>query len=92
MGVAALNLVPKLRTILSGNQKDSSGYAATILGQIARDTAAAWQNENLSPQQRQQAVTEFTKVLRIMEAPNAQFNREPRDRVRNALTRLKSIK
>ncbi len=92
MGVAALNLVPKLRTILSSNLKDSPGYAATILGQIARDTAAAWQNENLSPQQRQKAVTEFTKVLRIMEAPNARFNREPRDRVRNALTRLNSIK
>ncbi|MEM7554904.1 MAG: HEAT repeat domain-containing protein [Cyanobacteria bacterium P01_A01_bin.84] len=92
MGVGALNLVPKLRIMLTSNQKNSSGYAATILGQIARDTAVAGQNGNLSPQQRQQAIAEFTKVLRIMEAPNARFNRQPRDRIRNALTRLQSIR
>ncbi|KST66271.1 HEAT repeat domain-containing protein [Mastigocoleus testarum] len=91
MGANALSLVPKLRTILTGNQKHSPGYAATILGQIARDTATAWQNSNLPTQQRQQAIAEFTKVLRIMEAPNARFNKEPRARVRNALSRLGSI-
>ncbi len=92
MGVAALNIVPKLRTILTGNQKHSPGYAATILGEIAQDTAIAWQNDNLSSKQRQQAIAEFTKVLRIMQNPNARFNRQPRDRIRNALNNLKSIK
>ncbi|MEM6755353.1 MAG: HEAT repeat domain-containing protein, partial [Cyanobacteria bacterium P01_C01_bin.38] len=90
MGVAALDIVPKLRTILSGNQKNSPGYAATILGEIAQDTATARQNGNLSTQEAQKAIAEFTKVLRIMEAPNARFNRQPRDRVRNALNRLKN--
>ncbi|AFZ01460.1 HEAT repeat domain-containing protein [Calothrix sp. PCC 6303] len=92
MGATALNLVPKLRTILMGNRKNSSGYAATILGQVAQDTATAWHKGNLSPQQRQQAITEFAKVLQIMEAPKAKFNRQPRDRVRNALTTLRNSK
>jgi len=90
-GAAALDLVPKLRALLVGNQKNSPGYAATILGMIARDTAAAWQNGSISANQRQQAIAEFTKVLNIMQAPNAGFNREPVDRVRNGLTILKGV-
>jgi HEAT repeat protein len=90
-GSAALDLVPKLRAMLVGKQKDSPGYAATILGQIARDTAVAWQNGSLSANQRQQAIAELTKVLNIMQAPNARFNREPVERVRNALTTLRGI-
>ncbi|MBW4507997.1 MAG: HEAT repeat domain-containing protein [Scytonematopsis contorta HA4267-MV1] len=90
MGVAALDLVPKLRTILIGNRKHSPAYAATVLGQIARDTATAWQNGNLSSQQRQQAIAEFTKVLQIIQAPNARFNREPGNRVSNALNILRN--
>jgi HEAT repeat protein len=90
-GAAALDLVPKLRALLVGNQKNSPGYAATILGMIARDTAAAWQNGSISANQRQQAIAEFTKVLNIMQAPNARFNREPVDRVRNGLTILRSV-
>jgi HEAT repeat protein len=90
-GAAALDLVPKLRAMLVGNQKNSPGYAATILGQIARDTAVAWQNGSLSANQRQQAIAELTKVLNIMQAPNARFNREPIDRVRNALTTLRGV-
>jgi HEAT repeat protein len=90
MGVAALDLVPKLRTILTGNRKHSPAYAATVLGQIARDTATAWQNGNLSSQQRQQAIAEFTKVLQIIQAPNALFNREPGNRVSNALNILRN--
>jgi hypothetical protein len=58
---------------------------------IARDTAAAWQNGSISANQRQQAIAEFTKVLNIMQAPNAGFNREPVDRVRNGLTILKGV-
>ncbi|AFZ00964.1 HEAT repeat domain-containing protein [Calothrix sp. PCC 6303] len=91
LGVRALDLVPKLRVILVGKQKNSSGYAATILGQIALDTAVAGQTGNLSPKQRKQAIAQFNKVLQIMEAPNARFNTQPRDRIRNALTRLRSI-
>jgi HEAT repeat protein len=90
-GPAALDLVPKLRALLVSNQKNSPGYAATILGQIARDTAAASQNGTLAPNQRQQAIAEFTKVLNIMQAPNARFNREPVERVRNALTILRGV-
>jgi HEAT repeat protein len=90
-GPAALELVPRLRALLVGKQKDSPGYAATILGQIARDTAVAWQNGSLSANQRQQAIAELTKVLNIMQAPNARFNREPVERVRNALTRLRGV-
>lgn len=90
-GAAALDLVPKLRAMLVGNQKNSPGYAATILGQIARDTAVAWQNGSLSANQRQQAIAEFTKVLNIMQAPKARFNREPIERVRNALTTLRGV-
>jgi HEAT repeat protein len=90
-GSAALDLVPKLRAMLVGKQKDSPGYAATILGQIARHTAVAWQNGSLSANQRQQAIAELTKVLNIMQAPNARFNREPIERVRNALTTLRGI-
>jgi hypothetical protein len=90
-GAAALDLVPKLRAILVGNQKDSPGYAATILGEIARDTAIAWQNGNLSANQRQQAIAELSKVLNIMQAPNARFNREPVERVRNAVTTLRGV-
>jgi HEAT repeat protein len=91
LGAAALDLVPKLRALLVGNKKDSPGYAATILGQIARDTAVAWQNGSLSASQRQQAIAELTKVLNIMQAPKARFNREPIDRVRNALTTLRGV-
>lgn len=90
-GAAALDLVPKLRAMLVGKQKNSPGYAATILGEIARDTAIAWQNGSLSANQRQQAIAELTKVLNIMQAPNARFNREPIDRVRNALTTLRGV-
>ncbi len=90
-GAAALDLVPKLRAMLVGKQKNSPGYAATILGEIARDTAVAWQNGSLSANQRQQAIAELTKVLNIMQAPNARFNREPIDRVRNALTTLRGV-
>ncbi|HEY9613128.1 HEAT repeat domain-containing protein [Allocoleopsis sp.] len=90
-GAAALDLVPKLRAMLVSNKKDSPGYAATILGQIARDTAVAWQNGSLSANQRQQAIAEFTKVLNIMQAPKARFNREPIERVRNALTTLRGV-
>ncbi|AFZ21726.1 HEAT repeat domain-containing protein [Allocoleopsis franciscana] len=90
-GPAALDLVPKLRTMLVGNQKNSPGYAATILGQIARDTAVAWHNGSLSAKQRQQAIAELTKVLNIMQAPKARFNREPVERVRNALTKLRGV-
>jgi HEAT repeat protein len=90
-GSAALDLVPKLRALLVGKQKNSPGYAATILGQIARDTAVAWQNGSLSANQRQQAIAELTKVLNIMQAPNARFNREPIERVRNALTTLRGV-
>ncbi|NEQ23394.1 MAG: HEAT repeat domain-containing protein [Microcoleus sp. SIO2G3] len=90
-GAAALDLVPKLRALLVGNQKDSPGYAATILGEIARDTAIAWQNGSLSANQRQQAIAELTKVLNIMQAPNARFNSEPVERVRNALTILRGV-
>jgi HEAT repeat protein len=90
-GAAALDLVPKLRAILVGNQKDSPGYAATILGEIARDTAIAWQNGNLSANQRQQAIAELSKVLNIMQAPKARFNREPVERVRNAVTTLRGV-
>jgi hypothetical protein len=89
--VRALDLVPKLRAMLVGKQKNSPGYAATILGEIARDTALAWQNGSLSANQRQQAIAELTKVLNIMQAPNARFNREPIDRVRNALTTLRGV-
>jgi HEAT repeat protein len=89
LGPAALDVVPKLRALLVGNQKDSPGYAATILGMIARDTAVAWQNGSISANQRQQAIAEFTKVLNIMQAPNARFNREPVDRVRNGLATLR---
>ena len=90
-GAAALDLVPKLRVLLVSNQKNSPGYAATILGNIAQDTAVAWQNRTLSANQRQQAIAEFTKVLNIMQAPNARFNRQPIDRVRNALTILRGV-
>jgi HEAT repeat protein len=90
-GAAALDLVPKLRVLLVSNQKNSPGYAATILGNIAQDTAVAWQNRSLSANQRQQAIAEFTKVLNIMQAPNARFNRQPIDRVRNALTILRGV-
>jgi len=90
-GAAALDLVPKLRVLLVSNQKNSPGYAATILGNIAQDTAVAWQNRTLSANQRQQAIAEFTKVLNIMHAPNARFNRQPIDRVRNALTILRGV-
>lgn len=90
-GPAALDLVPKLRTMLVGNQKNSPGYAATILGQIARDTVVAWQNGSLSAKQRQQAIAELTKALNIMQAPKARFNREPVERVRNALTKLRGV-
>lgn len=91
LGAAALDLVPKLRVLLVSNQKNSPGYAATILGEIAQDTALAWQNRTLSANQRQQAIAEFTKVLNIMQAPNARFNRQPIDRVRNALTALRGV-
>ena len=90
-GPAALDLVPKLRAMLVGNQKNSPGYAATILGQIARDTAIAWQNGSLSANQRQQAIAELTKVLNIIQPPKARFNREPIERVRNALTTLRGV-
>ena len=90
-GAAALDLVPKLRVLLVSNQKNSPGYAATILGEIAQDTAVAWQNRTLSANQRQQAIADFTKVLNIMQAPNARFNRQPIDRVRNALTILRGV-
>jgi HEAT repeat protein len=90
-GAAALDLVPKLRALLVSNKKYSPGYAATILGQIARDTAVAWQNGSLSANQRQQAIAELTKVLNIMQAPNARFNREPVERVRNAVTTLRGV-
>ncbi|MBE9127474.1 MULTISPECIES: HEAT repeat domain-containing protein [unclassified Coleofasciculus] len=90
-GPAALNLVPKLRSFLVSNQKDSPGYAATILGEIARDTATAWLNGHLSDNQRLQAIAEFTPVLSIMQAPNARFNREPVERVRYALTTLRGV-
>lgn len=90
-GAAALDLVPKLRAMLVGNQKNSPGYAATILGQIALDTTVAWQNGSLSANQRQKAIAELTKVLNIMQAANARFNREPIDRVRNALTTLRGF-
>ena len=91
LGVGALDLVPKLRTLLVSNKKDSPGYAATILGEIARDTAVAWQNGSLSANQRTSAIAELTKVLTIMQAPNARFNREPVERVRNALSTLQGI-
>jgi HEAT repeat protein len=90
-GAAALDLVPKLRSLLVSNQKESPGYAATILGEISRDTAVAWQNGSLSANQRQQAIAELAKVLNIMQAPNARFNREPIERVRNALTTLRGV-
>lgn len=90
-GAASLDLVPKLRALLVSNKKDSPGYAATILGEIARDTAIAWQNGNLNEDQRQQAISEFTKVLSIMQAPNARFNREPIDRVRTGLATLRGV-
>jgi len=89
LGPVALDLVPKLRALLVSNKKNSPGYAATTLGMIARDTAAAWQNGTLSANQRQIAIAEFTKVLNIMQAPNARFNREPVDRVRNGLATLR---
>lgn len=89
LGPAVLDLVPKLRALLVSNLKNSPGYAATTLGMIARDTATAWQNGRLSANQRQQAIAEFTKVLNIMQAPNARFNREPVERVRNALANLR---
>ncbi|EDX74200.1 hypothetical protein MC7420_4185 [Coleofasciculus chthonoplastes PCC 7420] len=90
-GSASLDVVPKLRALLVSNKKDSPGYAATILGEIARDTAIAWQNGNLSEDQRQQAISEFTQVLSIMQAPNARFNREPIDRVRTGLATLRGV-
>ncbi|NEQ64693.1 MAG: HEAT repeat domain-containing protein [Symploca sp. SIO2D2] len=90
-GEASLGLVPKLRSLLVSNKKHSPGYAATILGEIARDTAIAWQNGNISPSQRQQAIADFTQVLAIMQAPNARFNREPVERVRNGLATLRGI-
>jgi HEAT repeat protein len=88
LGVAALDLVPRLRLFLTSNQKNSAGYAATVLGQIAQDTSIAWNRGNLPAKQRQQAIAEFTKVLNIMQAPNARFNREPVNRVRSALAVL----
>ncbi|NES19946.1 MAG: HEAT repeat domain-containing protein [Symploca sp. SIO3E6] len=91
-GAASLGLVPKLRSLLVSNKKHSSGYAATILGEIARDTAIAWQNGNISASQRQQAIADFTQVLAIMQAPNARFNREPVERVRNGLAILRGDK
>jgi len=91
LGPAALDLVPKLQALLVGNQKNSPGYAATTLGMIARDTAVAWQNGRLSASGRQQAIAQFTKVLNIMQAPNARFNREPVERVRNALATLRGV-
>lgn len=91
LGPAALDLVPKLRTLLVSNLKNSPGYAATTLGMIARDTAAAWQNGRLSANGRQKAIAQFTQVLNIMQAPNARFNREPVERVRNALTILRGV-
>jgi len=90
-GEASLGLVPKLRSLLVSNKKHSPGYAATILGEIARDTAIEWQNGNISPSQRQQAIADFTQVLAIMQAPNARFNREPVERVRNGLATLRGI-
>jgi HEAT repeat protein len=91
MGSGALDLVPKLRALLMSNLKSSPGYAATTLGMIARDTAVAWQNGHLAANQRQQAIAQFTQVLNIMQAPNARFNREPVERVRNALTILRGV-
>lgn len=90
-GSASLDVVPKLRALLVSNKKDSPEYAATILGEIARDTAIAWQNGNLSEDQRQQAIREFTQVLSLMQAPNARFNREPIDRVRTGLATLRGV-
>ena len=92
LGSAALDLVPKLRALLVRNQKNSPGYAATTLGMIARDTAVGWSNSSLSANQRQQAIAEFTKVLNIMQAPNARFNREPVERVRNGLATLRGVR
>jgi len=92
LGPTALDLVPKLRALLVSNQKNSPGYAATTLGMIARDTAVAWSNGRLSANQRQQAIAEFTKVLNIMQAPNARFNREPVERVRNGLATLRGVR
>jgi HEAT repeat protein len=90
-GAAALDLVPKLRAMLVGNQKRLARVCRDNFGEIARDTAVAWQNGSLSANQRQQAIAELTKVLNIMQAPNARFNREPIDRVRNALTTLRGV-
>ena len=64
-------------------------------GQIiwqSTDTAVAWSNGRLSANQRQQAIAEFTKVLNIMQAPNARFNREPVERVRNGLATLRGVR
>lgn len=55
-------------------------------------TAVAWSNGSLSANQRQQAIAEFTKVLNIMQAPNARFNREPVERVRNGLATLRGVR
>lgn len=88
---AALDLVLKLRALLVSNLKNCPGYAATSLGMIGRETAAVWQNGNLTANQRQQAIAKFIKVLNIMQAPNTRFNREPVERIRNALPILRGF-
>ena len=89
-GAAALGLVPKLRVLLTARQKNSPGYAATVLGNIAESTAVAWRLGDLSGSQHNQAIAEFTKVLAVMEAPGARFNRPPVNHVRDALVILKA--
>ena len=89
LGTASLIAIPKLRPYLESEDKTLRGYTVTILANIAGNAVRAMNSNQLSSEQRQQTIAELTQVLEVLQRPTATFNREPIDRLINAVDRLK---
>jgi HEAT repeat protein len=89
LGAAALLAVPKIRPYLEGDDRVLRGYTATILANIADEVRWSVNRNGLSSQQLDQAITEFSRALEILQKPTAKFNSEPVQRLQNSLNGLK---
>ncbi|HEY9763703.1 MAG TPA: HEAT repeat domain-containing protein [Trichocoleus sp.] len=90
IGLPITEVLPSLRLILEDPDSDIRSCAATSLGMVAVKIQNIFNDNNLSQADLDTAVSELEETLQVLQAPNADFNTEPIERVETSLNILKT--
>lgn len=90
IGLPISKILPSLRLVLADPDLDLKRCAATALGMTAVKIQNSFKIKNLSQTDLNIAISELQLSLQILKSPNANFNREPIERVTTSLDILKA--